>query len=183
MRRKRLQNRWVGVPWLDAIFFGGSCLPWRASLPVRPAVCAAAPVPAASPAAQSLQSPILWQDQLCLPGVILTRPKQRSQPADRQVALDLYQQEYLSYINTPSIGPGTRQLYPGSTSTEFRQAVLRRSITSARCGRPCAGSRSATTRTQGSAAALMMSVNEALDHTPPASWTCYSDIGAEGRQR
>lgn len=187
LRRKRLQNRWVGGALVLMLIFFGRELPALASqvcLSAPPFAPAAPPVPAASPAAQSLQSPhSLAETSYVYLALILTPPQNSDpNPADRQVALDLYQQEYLPYINTPIDWTGDHaSCDPGSTSTEFRQAVLRRiNYFRQMAGVPAQVTFSADSNRKAQAAALMMSVNEALDHTPPASWTCYSDIGAEG---
>lgn len=96
------------------------------------------------------------------------------------------QQHYLvEYAASEGVAPGWTgdhgSCSPGTTTAAFREAVLRRiNYFRAMAGIPAVVGFDATYNSKAQAAALMMSVNRALSHTPPASWTCYSADGASG---
>ena len=70
---------------------------------------------------------------------------------------------------------------PGTTSAAFQEAVLRRiNYFRAMAGVPPVTSFNDIYNQKAQAAALMMSVNKALNHTPPATWLCYSQDGYDG---
>ena len=67
----------------------------------------------------------------------------------------------------------------GTTSTEYREAVrLRVNWFRAMAGIPADVAFSTTNNAKCQQAALMMSANDALDHTPPNNWTYYTADGA-----
>jgi hypothetical protein len=71
--------------------------------------------------------------------------------------------------------------HPGTTSAAFREAVLRRiNYFRAMAGIPPVTSFNDSYNRKAQAAALMMSVNKALNHTPPTTWLCYSQDGYDG---
>ena len=68
----------------------------------------------------------------------------------------------------------------GATSQAFRDAVLLRiNYFRAMAGVPAQVTFSETYNAKAQQAALMMSVNDQLSHSPPATWLCYSAEGAE----
>ncbi len=68
----------------------------------------------------------------------------------------------------------------GQTSVEFQDAVMRRvNYFRALCGVPAWVERSAVYGAKAQQAALMMSANGSLSHTPPPTWLFYTDDGAE----
>jgi uncharacterized protein YkwD len=70
---------------------------------------------------------------------------------------------------------------PGTTADDFQDAVLDRiNYFRAMAGVPADVSLTADSDRQAQAAALMMSVNGTLSHSPPADWACYSAEGAAG---
>ena len=70
---------------------------------------------------------------------------------------------------------------PGTTSGLHRQAVVDRiNYFRALAGLPSTGLLSGTPTAQAQAAALMMSANNALSHSPPSGWLCYTAVGAAG---
>ena len=70
---------------------------------------------------------------------------------------------------------------PGMTSQVFQQAVLGRiNYFRAMAGVPDNVQFSEESNLKAQSAALLMSVNRDLDHTPPESWTCYSDLAYQG---
>lgn len=100
----------------------------------------------------------------------------------RESSLNFYKTNYI--ISTaPSINwTGSHaSCDPGTTSLEFQQAVLRRiNFFRAMAGVPDDVVFSEESNQKAQAAALLMSVNHDLDHTPPETWICYSDLAAEG---
>lgn len=93
-----------------------------------------------------------------------------------------YLTEYLASEGADSQWTGEHSTCdPGATSPAFRQAVLRRiNYFRAMAGIPAVTGLNSEYSGKAQAAALMMSVNRALDHTPPTSWDCYSEAGREG---
>ncbi len=68
---------------------------------------------------------------------------------------------------------------PGTTSDAFKARVfLRINLFRAFAGLPAEVTNNPVWSTMDQAAALMMSANGAVDHTPPTSWKCYSTAGA-----
>lgn len=69
----------------------------------------------------------------------------------------------------------------GDTSAAFKESVrLRINFYRALAGVPADIAFNATYSSKSQQAALLMSVNNALSHTPPPTWTLYSAVGAEG---
>ncbi|MEO7932733.1 MAG: CAP domain-containing protein [Chthoniobacterales bacterium] len=68
---------------------------------------------------------------------------------------------------------------PGTTSDAFKARVfLRVNFFRAFAGLPAGVTNNPSWSTMDQSAALMMSANGAVDHTPPTSWKCYSTPGA-----
>ncbi|MEM7133483.1 MAG: CAP domain-containing protein [Chloroflexota bacterium] len=101
--------------------------------------------------------------------------------SDRQESMAFYQAVYLPSNDIPSEWDGdVANCVAGSTSSAFRQAVVRRiNYFRAMAGIPADVVLSEEYNRKAQLAALMMSANEQLDHTPPDSWDCYTDDGAE----
>lgn len=100
----------------------------------------------------------------------------------RETSLNFYETDYL-ISSPPQINwtGSCASCDPGTTSPEFRQAVLRRiNYFRAMAGVPDDVVFSEESNLKAQAAALLMSVNRSLSHTPPESWTCYSDLAYEG---
>lgn len=69
----------------------------------------------------------------------------------------------------------------GTTSAAFRSAILRRiNYFRSMAGIPDLRGLDDDYNAKAQAAALMMSVNSELDHTPTPDWICYSEAGREG---
>ncbi len=100
--------------------------------------------------------------------------------ATRAEALVFYQQKYLAVANTPVGWTGAHAACnPGATSPAFRAAVLQHiNYFRELAGLPTA-ILSDTYNSSAQTAALMMSVNKDLNHTPPNTWACYSAAGAQ----
>lgn len=101
---------------------------------------------------------------------------------NRQESLTFFNQSYLSSEGIPINWTGNHGTCDaGSTDPNFRNAVLRRiNYFRAMAGVPADVAFSDESNRKAQAAALMMSVNRQLSHTPPSSWICYSADGAEG---
>ena len=70
---------------------------------------------------------------------------------------------------------------PGSTSAELKAAIARRiNYFRAMAGIPARITINAEYSRKAQAAALMMSANGKLSHSPPTDWLCYSAEGAQG---
>jgi uncharacterized protein YkwD len=104
------------------------------------------------------------------------------QTQDREVSQAFYLDQYLSSEGVPAGWTGDHaSCNAGATSAEFRAAVLRRiNYFRAMAGAPSLRSLSDTYNLKAQAAALMMSVNRQLSHSPPSTWTCYTTAGAQG---
>ncbi len=103
-------------------------------------------------------------------------------PQDRQASLDFFVAEYLPSEGVAIMWSGDHgSCNPGTTSAAFQQAVLRRiNYFRAMAGIPAQVTFSDASLLKAQAAALMMSVNRQLSHSPPAGWTGYSSEGAQG---
>ncbi len=101
-------------------------------------------------------------------------------PGNRAESRDFYLQQYLSATGV-SIGwsGDVGACRPGETAQAFRDAVLRRiNYFRAMAGLP--GVRlNAEYNRKAQAAALMMSANGQLSHSPTRDWRCYSADGAQ----
>ena len=101
---------------------------------------------------------------------------------NRDESLAFYESNYIISSPPPINWTGSHESCdPGTTSPDFQQAVLRRiNYFRAMAGVPDDVLFSEESNLQAQAAALLMSVNYNLDHTPPESWTCYSDLAYQG---
>lgn len=101
-------------------------------------------------------------------------------PQNRQQSLNLYLQQYLSSGEIPIGWTGDRNACNrGNTNRQFLEAVLRRiNYFRTMAGVPAVTLRNEYNR-KAQAAALMMSVNRTLNHSPTPNWLCYSSDGAE----
>jgi C1A family cysteine protease len=102
-------------------------------------------------------------------------------PTDRQASLDFYSRVYLASEGVAMGWTGNHATCnEGSTSQEFRQAVLLRiNYFRAMAGVPAEVTFSDEYTRKAQKAALMMSRNRQLSHDPPPSWFCYSAEGHE----
>jgi hypothetical protein len=103
-------------------------------------------------------------------------------PQNRAESLTFYQTDYLIQ-NPPSInwsGSHTR-CDPGTTSLAFQSGILTRiNYFRAMAGVPADVTFSEESNRKAQAAAFLISVNGALSHNPPTTWTCYSTLAHEG---
>ncbi|HEX72363.1 MAG TPA: hypothetical protein ENN65_03505, partial [Candidatus Hydrogenedentes bacterium] len=92
---------------------------------------------------------------------------------------------YLTEYQTPSIDSGWTGNHAacgaGTTTEAFRASVLQRiNYFRSMAGIPPLLGLDDTYNAKAQAAALMMSVNRKLSHSPDSSWTCYTEDGREG---
>jgi hypothetical protein len=138
------------------------------------------PTPAAHHPAAS--SAALGHYKTFLPQMQRGLDEQQVSLDNRQAVLDFYNRDYLGYP-TPAINWTGSQAscIPGTTSPAFQDAVLHRiNFFRAMAGVPSNVTFSADSNRKAQAAALMMSANGLLNHTPPTTWKCYSSDGAAG---
>jgi Domain of unknown function DUF11/Cysteine-rich secretory protein family len=109
-------------------------------------------------------------------GVLSVDPTNRA--ASIQFYLDHYQNAPTPSDNWSGSVAGC---VPGTTSVAFQAAVAKRiNYFRAMAGVPAGITIDASFSTQAQAAALMMSANNSLNHTPPTTWKCYTAGGAQG---
>ena len=99
----------------------------------------------------------------------------------RAQSLAFYRAVYLASENVASGWTGSlAKLMPGTTAQAFRDAIaLRINYFRAMAGVPAAITLSDAYNAEDQQAALMMSVNGQLSHSPPASWVDYTAAGAD----
>ncbi|MGB0383464.1 MAG: CAP domain-containing protein [Ardenticatenaceae bacterium] len=102
-------------------------------------------------------------------------------PMNRQASLDFYNNYYLQSEDVAIGWTGDQaSCNAGTTSQAFRDAVaLRINYYRAMAGGPAGVTLNETYNSKAQQAALMMSANGSLDHTPPTDWSCYTKEGAE----
>lgn len=102
-------------------------------------------------------------------------------PRNREASRQFYITYYQNAATPAILWTGNRDsCTAGATSVFFRDAVFQRlNYYRAMAGVPTLTGFSDTYGGKDQEAALMMSVNGALSHTPPATWTCYTANGAE----
>jgi uncharacterized protein YkwD len=100
----------------------------------------------------------------------------------RAAVQQFYLTEYLASEGVDSGWTGHHgSCNPGTTTAAFQEAMTRRiNYFRSMAGIPPILGLNDTYNSKAQAAALMMSVNRALSHTPPPSWLCYSDDGYSG---
>lgn len=116
---------------------------------------------------------------------LVIRPEEMGPWVDtqnRQQVASFYQTEYLASDGVSSGWTGNvNSCNPGTTSAAFKEAMLRRiNYFRAMAGVPAVEGFSAEYNSKAQAAALMMSAQNALSHSPDSSWACYTSAGAEG---
>lgn len=101
--------------------------------------------------------------------------------SNRQVSRNFYNSVYSASEFTPDGWVGdVGNCVAGDTSSDFKNSVLARiNYFRAMAGVPSDVMFSATYNSKSQQAALMMSRNNTLNHTPPDTWDCYTAEGAE----
>jgi len=114
--------------------------------------------------------------------ILLLGCKKKNQPTAREIALQDYQTNYLgSVVATTGWTGNTANCNAGSLPQTTHDKVLQR----INYFRRLVGLNDNTTLDASKFAmyqetALMMKANSALSHTPPSTWACYSQSGADG---
>ena len=103
---------------------------------------------------------------------------------NREAARTLYLEEYLGSASSDSGWTGNHaSCGAGVTSETFRAAILRRiNYFRSMAGIPPLTGFNDTYNQKAQSAALMMSVNRTLSHSPDASWICYTEEGEKERK-
>ena len=98
----------------------------------------------------------------------------------RQAVTEFFQENYPKSANVASGWKGDiANCNAGATTVEYKNAVLLRvNFFRALAGVPAWISFDSVYSDQNQQAALMMSANGALSHSPPPTWLCYGNIGA-----
>jgi len=106
-------------------------------------------------------------------------------PRVRQESLDFFKAVYLAGMDVEMGWTGNHDgCNAGDTSPHFRESILRRvNYFRAMAGVPADVTLSPEYNRAAQEAALMMSVNDRLSHTPGEDWVCYTVGGAEAAGR
>lgn len=100
---------------------------------------------------------------------------------NRQAVLDFYNTYYVGANVSPDWTGSYDACAPGTVSQAFHDAVTQHiNFYRAMAGMPGDITLNSEYNRKAQAAALMMSVNGTLNHTPPTSWDCYSQDGYDG---
>lgn len=101
-------------------------------------------------------------------------------PQDREAARQFFQTNYVAVDSAAHNWNGDQATCnAGTTTTEFQSSIaLRINYYRAMAGVPADITFNADYTAKAQQAALMMSANDDLSHTPPADWRCYSADGA-----
>src|SRR5687768_6015497 len=120
---------------------------------------------------------------LLLSGVAQAQPTALSvNPASREEVRQFFRTVFHASENVPLEWTGNYATgSAGDTSAAHKEAVrLRINFYRALVGVPADVTFSSSYNGIAQHAALLMSVNNALSHTPPPSWTLYSAVAAQG---
>jgi uncharacterized protein YkwD len=117
-----------------------------------------------------------------LPGVARSENSLYLNINNRQTVKDYYLSAYQNAaIPAPGWTGSQSSCSVGSTSQAFRDAVLARiNFFRRMAGVPDTVVFSTVSNQKAQAAALIMSAEGALSHSPPTNWACYSTLGKDG---
>lgn len=180
---KKAQVGWIVSGVAAALVWLGLLLPgWAAvgQMPESPLLGAAPRWPERPVVTFTLEE---WDHFVYLPVVQRAPdPPPWVDTQNRAAAREWYLTEYLGSTNNESGWTGNHATCgAGTTAEAFRAAILRRiNYFRSMAGIPPLTGFDATYNAKAQAAALMMSVNRSLSHTPPDTWTCYTEAGREG---
>jgi hypothetical protein len=107
------------------------------------------------------------------------------EPGNRKTSLSFFAQVYLASEGVDAAWTGNHATCdPGETSAAFREAVaLHINYFRAMAGVPAVVQLSSEYNRKAQQAALMMSANEKLSHSPSTDWLCYTAEGAQAAGR
>jgi uncharacterized protein YkwD len=181
---KSKSNLQLFIYWviLICLLFGSPLFLANAQEPLDPGEPPIAPPPEEIQN-QLPRSPLIldFETQIFLP-LVLRFSTFPVNPQNRFDSLSFFQQEYLmASYPTPDWNGSQGACNPGTTSPEFRAAILRRiNYFRAMAGIPNDVVFSDASNLKAQAAALIMSANQSLSHGPTQTWACYSDLGRNG---
>ncbi|MCX7015389.1 MAG: CAP domain-containing protein [Candidatus Sumerlaeota bacterium] len=100
----------------------------------------------------------------------------------RDAVINYYNTEYLASVGVPSGWTGyVPSCIAGDVSSAYRTATTRRvNYYRGMCGLPPVDNSNGVQNPNDQEAALIFSANNALSHTPPSNWACYSANGYDG---
>ena len=106
-------------------------------------------------------------------------------PQNRSEVILFYNQQYLPFVDVPVGWSGDQATCDaGSTSLESRTAILQHiNYFRAVAGIPANIVFNTEYNSKAQQAALMMSANNRISHTPTADWECYTEAGKEAAGR
>ena len=116
---------------------------------------------------------------------LITRPDEIGPWVDtqnRQQVVNFYLNDYLASEGVSSGWTGNvGSCMSGTTSSAFKEAMLRRlNYFRAMAGVPALDGFWADYNNKAQAAALMMSAEDRLSHSPGTDWACYTESGSQG---
>lgn len=101
-------------------------------------------------------------------------------PGDRASVVSFYENVYQASAGSPNWTGDVASCTPGAVAGAYLDAgMLRVRYFRAMAGLPTDLTRDGSLDAKCQAAALMMTANSALSHSPPTGWTCYTATGAE----
>jgi uncharacterized protein YkwD len=173
----------IAIPWLIAISsFLGSSSVWASSansatltvIEPQPRLGDALPYPVNPPLTSPSLTPLKNVPASNLGGWSIDA-------SNRQRVRQFYNSVFFAAENTEISWTGNvAGCQAGTTSSDYKNSVNARvNYFRAMVGVPAAVSFDATFSQKAQEAALMMSANNDLDHTPPSSWNCFSANGSE----
>ncbi len=138
------------------------------------------PHPARADGSFTAQTDTTYTHTAYLP-ILLQSPPWRD-ISTRQASRDYYTNAYMASEGVAIGWTGNLDsCTPGTTSPAYRAAVVQRiNYYRSMAGVPGIITLNDTYNQKAQAAALMMSRNNDLDHTPPSNWQCYSADGSAG---
>jgi uncharacterized protein YkwD len=137
------------------------------------------------PQTQAQGSGTVITPSLHLPLVATSDTSLTVNPQDRQASLSFFNSFYRASEGAPVDWSGDHgSCRAGQTASAFRNSMAKRiNYFRAMAGVPAAVQLSDEFNAKAQAAALMMSVNRQLSHSPAPTWECYSTEGAEAAGR
>lgn len=130
-----------------------------------------------------IRAQALSREQAVLPGLLSTADGGYSIDPGQREAVRLFYNTVFNSADGVDMGwtGSIANCNPGTTSADYKAASLRRiNWFRAMAGLPANVQEDAAYSVKAQQAALMMSANNTLSHTPSSTWTCYTAAGADG---